>query len=169
MSSAPIPINRSLTKWEEWRGVIVFAVIFISSSIAIWHLRAIQPILPIVLLGLGLFLDCMSVIARIQTARTGKYSSGFYVIGFVFYLWAWVSYPHAVILEDSQNLLFLWLRKLPDILSLAALHLAVHMSFTRDSSESKQEAEQAASRNPLEVCSLFMVLSGRGRVLSVRG
>ena len=66
------------------------------------------------------------------------------MVGFVFYLWAWVSYPHAVILEDSQTLLSMWLRKLPDILSLAALHLAVHMSFSRDSNDSKQikEAEQ---------------------------
>lgn len=146
MNSAPTPLNRNLTKWEEWRGVVFFAVIFISSSIAIWHFRAVQPILPLVLLGFGLFLDCMSVVARIQTARTGKYSSGFFVVGFVFYLWAWVSYPHAVILEDSPNLLSMWLRKLPDILSLAALHLAVHMSFARDSIESKQieEAEQDA-------------------------
>ena len=141
MNSAPIPLNRHLTKWEEWRGVVFFAVIFISSSIAIWHLEVIQPILPLVLLGFGLFLDSMSVIARIQTVRTGKYSSGFFVVGFVFYLWAWVSYPHAVILEDSQTLLSLWLRKLPDILSLAALHLAVHTSFARGSNESKQLEE----------------------------
>ncbi len=146
MNSAPIPLNRSLTKWEEWRGVVFFAAIFIASSIAIWHFRAIQPILPLVLLGIGLFLDCMSVIARIQTARTGKYSSGFFVVGFIFYLWAWVSYPHAVILEDSPNMLSLWLRKLPDILSLAVLHLAVHMSFSRDSNESKQIEEAEPQR-----------------------
>ncbi len=149
MNSAPIPLNRHLTKWEEWRGVVFFAVIFISSSIAIWHLRVIQPIVPLVLLGFGLFLDFMSVVARIQTARTGKYSSGFFVVGFVFYLWAWVSYPHPVILEDSQTLLSMWLRKLPDILSLAALHLAVHTSFARHSNESKQieEAEQDVHGN----------------------
>ena len=141
MNSAPIPVNRHLTKWEEWRGIVFFAIIFISSSIAIWHLRVIQPIIPLVLLGFGLFLDFMSVIARIQTSRTGKYSSGFFMVGFVFYLWAWVSYPHAVILEDSQTLLSVWLRKLPDILSLAALHLAVHMSFSRDSNDSKQIKE----------------------------
>jgi hypothetical protein len=95
-NTSPLPFNNNLTKWEEWGGVVWFIIIFTTSSIGIWHLNILQPFLNIILLGFGIFTDLMSLIARIHTALTGRYSSGFFVVGFVFYLWAWVSYPHAI-------------------------------------------------------------------------
>jgi hypothetical protein len=142
-----VQLNDKLSMWEEWRGIVFFILIVVGSSIAIWHIGMIQPIAPMILLGIGLFFDILSLIARISTVVTGRYSSGFFVVGFVFYLWAWISYPHAVLLGDSQGLLSLWIWKLPDIICLAALHLAIHVSFGRDGdgSDNNKSAEQVAA------------------------
>ena len=145
---APVPLNRELTKWEEWRGVAVFAALFVVSSILIWHFPALHTIAPLILLGIGLLFDLISLIAQISTAITGKYSSGFFLIGFIFYLWAWISYPQAVFLGGSDGLLSLWLRKLPDILCLAVLHLLIHVGYGRDGANPKtKSAEQAVRGN----------------------
>jgi hypothetical protein len=133
----PVLLNRELSKWEEWRGIVFFAVFIIASGIAIWHMPVIYPIALTILLGFGLFFDLISLAARISTAITGKYSSGFFLIGFIFYFWAWISYPHAVFLRGSDSLLSLWLRKLPDILCLAVLHLIIHVPFGRDDTKPK--------------------------------
>lgn len=147
----PVLLNRELSKWEEWRGVVFFAVVMIASAIAIWHMPAVHPIAPTILLGIGLFSDLISLAARISTAITGKYSSGFFLIGFIFYFWAWISYPHAVFLDGSDGLLSLWLRKLPDILSLAVLHLLIHVSFGRDDTKPPTEpAEHDGGLNGLQ-------------------
>ncbi len=130
---APVHLNRELSKWEEWRGVVVFAIVVITSGIAIWHTPALHPVASLILLGIGLFFDLISLVARISTAISGKYSSGFFLMGFIFYFWAWISYPHTVVLGESDSLLSLWLRKLPDILCLAVLHLLIHVTYGRDS------------------------------------
>jgi hypothetical protein len=146
---APVPLNRELTKWEEWRGVLFFAIVVITSGIVIWNIPVLHPIAPLILLGIGLFFDLISLVARISTAITGKYSSGFFLVGFIFYFWAWISYPHAVLLGESDGLLSLWLRKLPDILCLAVLHLLIHVTYGRDGEEPETErAEQAGGHQP---------------------
>lgn len=145
---APVPLNRELTKWEEWRGVVAFAIIIVASSIAMWHFPAIHPIAPLILLGIGLIFDLISLSARISTAITGKYSSGFFLVGFLFYFWAWISYPHAVFLGESDGLLLLWLRKLPDILCLGVFHLLIHVSYGRDGAgPGTNRAEQVSGGN----------------------
>ncbi|MCD4654506.1 hypothetical protein K8T06_11315 [bacterium] len=97
----PVPLDCQLTTWEEWRGIVYFIAVVIGTSIAIWHWPATQPIAPLVLLGIGVFFDTVSLAARISTAVTGRYSSGFFLIGFAFYLWAWLSYPHPVLIHVS--------------------------------------------------------------------
>jgi hypothetical protein len=147
-TQGPVPMTRELTKWEEWRGVVVFAIVVIASSIMIWHFPACHPVAPLILLGIGFLFDLISLIARISTAITGKYSSGFFLIGFIFYFWAWISYPHAVLLGESDSLLSLWLRKLPDIFCLGLLHLLIHVSYGRDGAGSEdKQAEQVSGGN----------------------
>ncbi|MGK0186253.1 MAG: hypothetical protein ACI9R3_002036 [Verrucomicrobiales bacterium] len=132
----PVPLNEEPSKWEEWRGIAFFVLIVIGSSMAIWNIEMLRPVAPLILLGIGLFFDFVSLVARISTAITGRYSSGFFVVGFAFYFWAWLAYPHPILLRDSDGLFWLWIRKLPDIVSLAVLHLAIHISYGRDEDES---------------------------------
>ena len=145
-----VALNRELTKWQEWRGVVFFILIVIGSSAAICRISAIQPSAPLILLAIGLFFDLVSLVARISTAVTGKYSSGFFIIGFAFYVWAWLSYPHPVLLDESGTLISLWMRKLPDIACLAVFHLAIHVSYGRDGDGggTNATAEQGADGNP---------------------
>lgn len=144
MSETPVTVK--LTKWEEWRGIVIFLVVLLASSIVLWHIPALQPAAPLILLGIGLFFDGISVAARISTAITGRYSSGFFLVGFAFYVWAWLSYPHPVLLSESHGLLALWIRKSLDLLCMAVLHMLCHTSFAKapDNKEDK-EAEQSAS------------------------
>ena len=55
--------------------------------------------------------------------------SGFPIIGFVFYFWAWLSYPSSVILSATGAHFTLWLAKLLDLVCLAMFHLLCHVSF----------------------------------------
>ena len=139
----PIPVTKPLTKWQEWREIVFFAFLLTVSSIFIWHVPATQPALPLLLLCCGLLLDILSLIARISTAITGKYSSGFFLFGLIFYFWAWVSYSHPVFFGDSSNLIGLWLRKLPDIFCMAILHLLIHTNFSSRKNQPKDEKADA--------------------------
>lgn len=146
----PAQKERALTKWEEWRAVILFVAIIIGSSVAIWHVPLLQPVTLPILLGVGLFFDLVSLMARISTAITGRYSSGFFIVGFVFYFWAWLAFPHSVLLGQADGLLVLWMRKALDLVSLALVHLLIHVSYGRgeDSSGPKINTKQDASEQP---------------------
>ena len=144
----PVLVNRDPTKWQEYRGVVIFAMFVLASSVGFWHSSGIQPVVPLILLGIGLFFDIISIIARISTAITGRYSSGVFLIGFVFYFWAWISFPQPVFLGEANGLLSLWLRKIPDILVMAAFHLAIHVSFGLDGARPEAKAEPGAAGQP---------------------
>lgn len=148
-TTAPVPIDHQLTKWEEWRGIVYFIAVVIGTSIAIWHWPPVQPFAPLALLGIGIFFDVVSLAARISTAVTGRYSSGFFLIGLAFYLWAWLSYPHSVLINEAGGVISLWLRKLPDITCLAVAHLLIHVSFGRDQTQEDEikDAEQKGAGN----------------------
>ncbi|MBU1612188.1 MAG: hypothetical protein KKC99_10125 [Proteobacteria bacterium] len=140
----PIPVNSQLTKWEGWSGLVYFFAVVIVTSIAIWHLPATHPIAPLVLLGIGILFDAFSLAVRISNAVTGRYSSGFFLIGFAFYLWAWLSYPRPVLINDVEGLVSLWLCKLPDIACIVVAHLLIHFSFgsERGQKAKEQDTEQ---------------------------
>lgn len=142
MSVSPQAVK--LTKWEEWRGMVIFLLLLIGSSIAAWHIPRLQPIVPIVLLSIGLFFDGISIAARISTAITGRHSSGFFLVGFAFYTWAWLSYPNTVLLPEWHDMIGLWLRKGVDLACLGVFHIMCHTTFGKENRNGR--AEQSAPR-----------------------
>jgi len=140
-----VPVNRELTKWDEWRAVVGSLGFVVVTGIVLRNIPVDHTVAAIVLLGIGLLFDLVSVAARISTAITGRHSSGFFIVGFVFYFWAWLSYPGPVILETGDGQFSLWLRKSLDILCMGILHILCHVSFGRESSVDTHEAnaEQA--------------------------
>ena len=132
------------------RNIVYFIAIAIGTSIVIWHNPSAQPTAPLILLCLGLFFDAASLAARISTAVTGRHSSRYFLIGFAFYLWAWLSYPDAVLLDGANGLLSLWIRKVPDLICLAVVHILAHAPYGRDSElqNRKHDAEQAGPGYP---------------------
>lgn len=136
----PFPITTILTKWEEWREVIIFMGIVFISSIIFYHLTFIQPVVPIILFAIGVFLDFSSICARILTYVTGRYSSGFFLIGFVFYFWTWLSYPNSILIStNTESLLSIWLYKSLDIFVMAIFHLFSHLRFGKDKDTEEKE------------------------------
>ncbi len=129
--SIGIPINKKLSKWEEWSGVVYALAFIVISSIYIWHFNEnLNFILVITIFSLGLFLDFMSVVSSIQNYYAKGNVSGFFILGFVLYLWAWLSYPYAVLFPTTESSLFeLWLYKIPDIALMAIIHLLSNISY----------------------------------------
>jgi WD40 repeat protein len=126
-----IPTNKKLSKWEEWSGVVYALAFIIISSTLIWHFNEnLNFILIITIFGLGLFLDFMSVVSSIQNYYAKRNVSGFFILGFVLYLWAWLSYPHSVLFSFSEpSLVKLWLYKIPDLVLMAVIHLLLNISY----------------------------------------
>jgi len=127
--TAPIPITRKLTRWEEWSGIVYFVATVFGSSILLWQWQAARSTAIPILLGIGLFFDAMSVVAYISTLVTKRYSSGFLGFGFVCFFWAWLSCPAAVLLSTPQSLAVLWLAKLLDLVALFVLSMCFHVPF----------------------------------------
>jgi hypothetical protein len=50
------------------------------------------------------------------------------MVGFAFYFWAWLAYPHPVLLVGGDGFWPTALAKLPDLLALGAAHAIVHLS-----------------------------------------
>jgi len=129
--SIGISTNKKLSKWEEWSGVVYALAFIIISSIFIWHFNEnLNFILVIIIFGLGFFLDFMSVVFSVQNYYVKRNVSGFFILGFVLYLWAWLSYPHSVIFSFSEpSLVKLWLYKIPDLVLMAIIHLLLNISY----------------------------------------
>ena len=36
--TSPIPIEQKLTRWQQWREVVYFAILVVGTSILIWQL-----------------------------------------------------------------------------------------------------------------------------------
>ena len=130
-----LPTAYKLSKWEEWREIVYFIAVVITSAIVIWHWPSVQTIAPLILLCIGLLFDLVSLIARISTAITGRYSSGFFTVGLAFYVWAWLSYPHTVLLREGSGLFSLWLWKIPDITCMTIVHFLIHVSYEKKDTE----------------------------------
>lgn len=99
------------------------------SSIVLWHCSAARSIALPLLIGLGALCDALTSIIYIGCMVTRRHSSGFLGVGFVCYLWAWLSFPAALLLPSDSGLFLLWCRKSLDIALLALLYASYYGVF----------------------------------------
>jgi hypothetical protein len=132
-SPVPIPVTRKLSRWEEWREVVLFIIVVVVSSIFFWHQdepsnKSFGTRFPFsgLLFGVGLFFDLLSCACYISTRITGRFSSGLPGVGLAFYCWGWLACPTCFILQAPQSLMLLWLYKLLDLVALFLLSACIH-------------------------------------------
>lgn len=127
--SSPIPVLRKLIHLQEWREVVYFAFIVLGTSVLVWHLPpTIHPYLA-AWLALGFLFDSLSAFYYTLSFIKRFHMSGSPLIGFVFYLWAWLAYPKSILISGGDGFWQIVLQKLPDLLALAAFHALFHAPF----------------------------------------
>lgn len=118
--------HRQLTRWEQWKGVVFFALLVVGSSALMWLLpdsfHGMRIRLVVILLACGFFFDGLSAFYAVLSFVKRRHMSGFPLVGFIFYVWGWLSYPDSVLLTASDGVVSLWLCKLVDLLALALVH-----------------------------------------------
>ena len=130
--SGPVPIEPDRGFWSEWGGVALYFGAMVGSTALAWQLPdRYQRWIALGFIAVGLFFDVVSVICYVQWLITRRHVSAFPVVGLVFYLWAWLCFPRAVILPAAEvsGLVGLWGRKLVDLVALVEFHLLFHAPF----------------------------------------
>ena len=82
-----------------------------------------------ILLAIGLVFDAFSAFFYTLGLATRRNVSGLPVIGLLFYAWAWLAWPRAVLVTMSGGMGILWLCKLADLVALVGFHLLFHVPF----------------------------------------
>jgi hypothetical protein len=103
--------------------VVLFALLVLGSSIGAWFLP--DEYLPFVfaILILGLLFDLMSLLYHVLTLVTGRFMSGFPLVGLLFYGWFVLAYRRSLLAPHEEAVGQVVLYKLLDLLLLAGLHL----------------------------------------------
>ena len=147
--ASPIPVHKKLTRWQEWREVVYFAFFVLGTSILMWHLpHTIHPYLA-ALLALGFLFDARSAFYYTLSFIKRCHMSGFPLIGFIFYFWAWLAYPKSVLIAGAEGFWQISLQKIPDLLALAACHALFHVPFYWLFRVTKREIRQGQEESPL--------------------
>jgi hypothetical protein len=74
-------------------------------------------------LALGGLFDLISLVAHLSTLITGRFSSGFPLVGLFLYGWFVLAYRKSLVAPDETSLPYIVLYKLLDLTLLAAVHL----------------------------------------------
>jgi hypothetical protein len=102
---------------------VMMLVVIVASSIgACWFLPDEKLRLVFLLVIIGLFFDVFSCFCHVMTLVTRQYSSGFPMLGLVFYTWHILASRKALLFSQVTGVRIL-LFKLIDLLFLLSVHL----------------------------------------------
>ena len=112
-------------KWsaEDWLPLLIVPL----TSVAAWFLPDEYLYVVFGALSLGVLFDLISLVAHVLTLITGRFSSGFPLLGLFMYGWFILAYRKSLLVPDETSLPWLVLYKLLDLLLLAGLHLLCHL------------------------------------------
>lgn len=130
----PAPNSASLTFWQKWGEVFGFIGLVVGTSIWMWQQPGSTHRYLLGVFILGCLFDALSLFYYVLTFIQRRFHSGLPGVGFVFCFWAWLAYPHPVLLGGGEGFWRVALAKLPDLLVLVAVQLLVHVPlpwFTR--------------------------------------
>lgn len=127
---APTPPPQNPTFWQMWGEVLGFIGLVVGTSVWMWFQPASTHFYLLAVLGFGCLFDALSLLYYALTFIKRRFHSGFPIVGFAFYFWAWLAYPQPVLLAGGDGFWRIALAKLPDLLALGAAHALVHLAPT---------------------------------------
>jgi hypothetical protein len=134
LPTEPVPIPQSPTFWQKWGEVFGFTGLVVGTSIWMWQQPDSTHRYLLGVLLLGCLFDALSFFYYALTFIKRRFHSGLPGVGFLFCFWAWLAYPHPVLLAGGEGFWRIALAKLPDLLVLVVVQLLVHVPlpwFTR--------------------------------------
>ena len=134
LPTEPAPNPQPLTFWQKWGEVFGFIGLVIGTSVWMWQQPASTHRYLLGVLFLGCLFDALSLFYYALTLIKRRFHSGLPGVGFVICFWAWLAYPHPVLLAGGEGFWGTALAKLPDLLVLVVVQLLVHVPwpwFTR--------------------------------------
>lgn len=87
--------------WKTEDGAI--ALVIVSTCVAGWLFPERFVPFYLALLGMGLFFDIASLCLHLSTLITGRYQSGFPLVGLVFYVWFDVGYRKSLLAPEEAR------------------------------------------------------------------
>ena len=79
------------------------------------------------ILAIGVFFDCLSLLYHCLTLATGRFMSGFPLVGLFFYCWFVLAYRKSLVAPHKTGTGELLAYKLLDFVLLALVHLLFQM------------------------------------------
>jgi hypothetical protein len=110
-------------KWSLSAEDLLPVLLIPATSVGAWFLPDQYLGFVFAILALGLLFDLLSLFSHLMTLATGKYKSGFPLVGLLFYVWFVLAYRRSLIAPHEEGLGYIALFKLLDLLLLAGVHL----------------------------------------------
>jgi hypothetical protein len=118
---------------SDWAETVFYILIVLGSSAGAWFLPDEYLYVVFFILAAGVFFDVLSLFYHTMTIITGKFMSGFPLVGLFFYVWFLLACPFAVVAPKEAGLWHIVLYKLVDAAILVVFHALcqVPMFFQR--------------------------------------
>lgn len=131
---SPTPRPQPPTFWEQWGEVLFLLGVMGGTSVWMWGQPASTHFYLLALIGIGCLFDALSLFYYVLTLIKRRLHSGIPGVGFVFCFWAWLAYPHPVLVAGGEGFWLIALAKLPDLAVLGLVQVLIHVPlpwFTR--------------------------------------
>ncbi len=109
--------------WSLATEDVLLLLLIPASSIAAWFLPDPYLHFLFAIVALGLLFDLLSFFYHVMTLATGKYMSGFPLVGLGFYGWFLLAYRRSLVAPQEETLGRILLFKLLDLLLFLGLHV----------------------------------------------
>jgi hypothetical protein len=110
------------------REVVIYVVVALLAVVVMWLLPSNANIkIVVVILGIGIFFDLVSLFFHVMTIVTGKYMSGFPIVGLLFYVLFLLTSRFSLAGWNEISLGGIMLYKIVDALILLAFHMGCQL------------------------------------------
>jgi hypothetical protein len=146
----PSPGPQVPSFWEQWAEVFILLALMGGTSVWMWGQPASTHFYLLALIGIGCLFDSLSLFYYVLTLIKRRLHSGIPGVGFVFFFWAWLAYPHSVLFASGEGFWRIALAKLPDLAVLGLVQFLVHVPLPRFTREFRPEVRDGNSSAPAE-------------------